>query len=341
MESFSALLFPTSYLKRGMARRLAMVFSSVICLTPTEDQELSPCAGQFTGMPEVRCITPIPLGDKDLERFKRFLKDMEEWASQVGVGTDLSAQTLISALQMGKAESMQELIGTIKGEKEDDVLLTARLFLQLALEFDRKEDELGAELEEVSRKTDMLAALVGVQSDIAISGDQVQYIRPLDRAKERMKAWAILAGRYTDEDLGCWPVGESVSVKDLVDEAYGALEDKAQPEELLNLSLDIKGHDSVSLSENTRLGDLWNSLLRMILKTAPAASIEDVRHIASELQGTWETTVGRVSNGPVLNLTLYRGRALEEIIQKAAGLRRPFEPRGLWPTGLEAAFFLL
>ncbi len=340
MDSFSGLLFPTTYLKQDTARRLALVFPSLTCLTPTEDPELSPCTGRFADTPEVRCITPVPLGDEDLGRFKRFLKDMEEWARQVGVGTDLSAQTLISALQLDKAESMQELICTIKGKGEEDVVLTARLFLQLALEFDRKEDELGVELEEVSRKTDMLSALVGVESRAAASSDQVQYVRPLDRPKERLKAWAILASRYTGEDLGCLPVGESVSVKDLMDEAYGGIE-KVQPEELLNLSLAMKGRDAAPPLRDSRLGDLWDSLLRAILKAASAESADAIRGIAGELQEAWDGMVGKASNGPVMNLTLYKGRPLEEVVQRAAGMQVPPGFKGLWPTGLEAAFFLL
>jgi hypothetical protein len=51
--------------------------------------------------------------------------------------------------------------------------------------------------------------------------------------------------KYTD--TGPWPIGESITVKDLVDEAYEALQPREAPVDLLDLVLPL---DPISNQEN-------------------------------------------------------------------------------------------
>ena len=201
--------------------------------------------------------------------------------------------------------------------------MDARIFLQLSLDLDRRNDELQTDLDELTIHEDKLKSILQDPGELTDSQGSPKVphspiIEPLLMAKERLRAWALLWQKYTDQ--GPWPIGESITVKDLVDEAYEALQPREAPVDLLDLVL--------PLDPNIKPGesDKINNGLAFLINAISNTTIQNIREngeiqeLSEEVQQNWEKASRNQIPGPTLNLTLYPERTWKEVLLKAAGL---------------------
>ncbi|MDL1961505.1 MAG: hypothetical protein LWX01_07375 [Deltaproteobacteria bacterium] len=299
--------------------RIEQVFSKLTLLVPTEDINLSPPS--IGCSMEIEATAPAPLGDR-LGWFTDLISNWKSWAEEMGLGEKIPAYTLIHAAE-GEEESLQEILNTLRGTEVPDPLLDARIFLRLSLDLDRRNDELQTDLDEMAVHEDKLKSilqdpgeLTGSQSAPKVPHSPI--IEPLLMVKERLRAWALLWQKYTDQ--GPWPIGESITVKDLVDEAYEALQPREAPVDLLNLVLPLD--PNIKPVESDQINNGLTSLINAISNTTIQNMKEDreIQELSKDVQESWNKANRNQIPGPTLNLTIYPERTWKEVLLKAAGL---------------------
>jgi hypothetical protein len=162
-------------------------------------------------------------------------------------------------------------------------------------------------------------------------------IKPLLMAKERLRAWALLWQKYTDP--GPWPIGESITVKDLVDKAYEALQPRDAPVDLLDLVLPLD--PNIRPGESDKINNGLTSLIKAISNTTIQNISEngEIQELSEEIQQTWDKANKNQIPGPTLNLTLYPKRTWKEVFLKAANLKLKQEAQN--PTATTGWSFFL
>ena len=323
MDKLHGLLYPTCYLRQDTMLRLAQVFSKLTLLIPTEDtQKISPYHPSSNCPMEIEAIAPAPLGER-LEWFTGLINNWESWAKQMGLGQKIPASTLMSAAAgKEREESIQTILNTLKKSTEaTDPFLNAQIFLQLALDLDRQEDELHTDLGKLAVQEDRLKLILQGPGKLTDSPRPIEYspmIVPLVMAKERLKAWTMLWQKFTDKRL--WPIGESIALKDLIDSAYGTLQPSAFPIDLLELALPL---DPNIRSEES---DEISNMLTVLVDAIPNATIHDmnkdekIQELAREIEEKWEEATKDQITGPKLTLTLYPQETWSEVLSKATNL---------------------
>ncbi|NIA08272.1 MAG: hypothetical protein GWP10_00485 [Nitrospiraceae bacterium] len=325
MDKLHGLLYPTCYLRQGTMLRLAQVFSRLILLIPTEDTHILPYRPLDNCPMEIEPIAPVPMGDR-LGWFADLISNWKFWAKEMGLGKKISAFTLMSAAaDKQEEESVQTILSAIKKDvKATDPLLNAQIFLQLALDLDRREDELHIDLDRLAVQEDRLKLILQGPERPTKSPGSIELdpmIAPLSMARERLKAWTVLWQKFTDKRS--WPIGESVASKDLLDTVYGGLQPKVLPIDLLDLALppdpDIRPGESEEIC----------NMLTAIIDAIPKATIQDIngegkiQELVREIGQKWEKFTGSQAPGPRLKLTVYPQKTWEEVLLKANNL----EPR--------------
>jgi hypothetical protein len=319
MNILHGLLYPASYLRRNTMLRLEQVFSKLTLLVPTEDINLPPPS--IGCSMEIEATAPAPLGDR-LGWFTGLITNWKSWAEEIGLGEKIPASTLIRAAE-GEEESLQGILNTLRGAEVPDPLLDARIFLQLSLDLDRRNDELQTDLDELAVHEDKLKSILQEPGELTDSrsspkGPYSPIIEPLLMAKERLRAWAWLWQKYTGK--GPWPIGESITVKDLVDEAYEALRPREAPVDLLDLVLPLD--PNIKPGKSDKISNGLNSLVNAISNTTIQNMSEngEIQKLSEEIQQTWDKANRSQIPGPTLNLTLYPDRTWKEVLLKATGL---------------------
>jgi len=322
MDKLHGLLYPTCYLRQDTMLRLAQVFSKLTLLIPTEDTQISPYHPLSNSPMEIEVITPAPLGER-LGWFTDLISNWESWAKQMGLGQKIPASTLMSAATgKEREESIQTILNTLKKSTEaTDPFLNAQIFLQLALDLDRQEDELRTDLCKLAAQEDRLKLILQGPGKLTDSPRPIKYspmIVPLVMAKERLKAWAMLWQKFTDK--GPWPIGESIALKDLLDSAYGTLQPSVFPIDLLDLALpldpDIRPGESDEIS----------NILTILIDAIPNATIQDINEgekiqkLVREISQKWEEASKSQILGPRLTLTLYPRKTWGEVLSKTTNL---------------------
>jgi len=325
MNNLHGLLYPASYLRRDTMLRLNQVFSKLTLLLPTENfTSLSPISN--TCSMEIEANVPIPLGDK-LGWFTEIVNNWNSWAKEMGLGEKIPASTLLSAAK-GEEESLQGILKKLKGDEVSDPLLDAQIFQQLSLDLDRRNDEVQTELNRMTIHEDKLKSILEDPLETTGSSDGFQklyspIIKPLLRAKERLRAWALLWQKYTDPEP--WPIGESIALKDLIDKSYEALQPREAPAEILDLVLPLDPNIRPGKSEKFING--LNSLVQTTSNTTIKnfSKTTEIEKLAKEISQSWDKITENQAHGPTLHLTIYPKRTWNEIFLKAAGLKLEHE----------------
>jgi hypothetical protein len=339
MNILHGLLYPASYLRRDTMLRLDQVFSKLTLLIPTEDDiNLAPPSSSY--FMEIEATAPAPLGDR-LGWFDDLITNWKSWAEEMGLGEKIPASTLIRAAE-GKEESLQGILNTLKGTEIPDPLLDARIFLRLSSDLDRHNDELQTDLDEMAIHEDKLKSILKDPGELTDSQGYTKdpyspVIEPLLMAKERLRAWTLLWQKYSDQ--GPWPIGESITVKDLVDEAYEALQPREAPVDLLNLVLPLD--PNIKPGESDKINDGLTSLINAISNTTIQNIRENgkIQELSKEVQESWNKANSNKIPGPTLNLTIYPERTWKGVLLKAAGLE--LEKKGRDSTTITGWSFFL
>jgi len=320
MNILHGLLYPASYLRRNTMLRLYQVFSKLTLLVPTEeDINLPPPSSSYSM--EIEIVAPAPLGDR-LGWFTGLITNWKSWAEEMGLGEKIPASTLIRAAA-GKEESLQGILNTLRGTEIPDPLMDARIFLRLSLDLDRRNDQLQTDLDELTIHEGKLKSilqdpwkLTDSQGSPKIPHSPV--IEPLLMAKERLRAWVLLWQKYTGQ--GPWPIGESITVKDLVDNAYEALQPKEAPVDLLNLVLPLD--PNIKPGKSDKINNGLASLISAISDTTIQNMKKDgvMQELSKDVQESWNKASRNQIPGPTLNLTVYPERTWKKLLSKAAGL---------------------
>jgi hypothetical protein len=339
MNILHGLLYPASYLSRDTMLRLGQVFSKLTLLVPTEeDVNISPPSSNCSM--EIEATAPAPLGDR-LGWFTGLISNWKSWAEEMGLGEKIPASTLILAAK-GEEESLQGILNTLRGTEVPDPLLDARIFLQLSLDLDRRNDELQTDFDKMVIHEDKLKSILQDPGELTDSQGPPKdpyspIIEPLLMAKERLRAWALLWQKYTDPRP--WPIGESITVKDLVDKAYEALQPREAPVDLLDLVLPLD--PNIKPGESDKINNGLTSLIKAISNTTIQNISEngDIRELSEEIKESWDKGNKNQIPGPTLNLTLYPKRTWKEIFSKAADLELDQEGQNSTET-IGWSFFL-
>ena len=238
------------------------------------------------------------------------------------MGEKIPASTLILAAK-GEEESLQGILNTLRGTEVPDPLLDAQIFLRLSLDLDRRNDELQTDLDEMVIHEDRLKSILQdpveqTDSQGSSKNPHSPIIKPLLMAKERLSAWALLWQKYTDS--GPWPIGESITVKDLVDNAYEALQPREAPVDLLDLVLPLD--PNIKPGESDKINNGLTSLIKAISNTTIQNMSDngDIQELSEEIKEYWGKTNKNQFPGPTMNLTLYPKRTWNEVFSKAAHL---------------------
>jgi len=270
---------------------------------------------------EIEIVAPAPLGDR-LGWFTGLITNWKSWAEEMGLGEKIPASTLIRAAA-GKEESLQGILNTLRGTEIPDPLMDARIFLRLSLDLDRRNDQLQTDLDELTIHEGKLKSilqdpwkLTDSQGSPKIPHSPV--IEPLLMAKERLRAWVLLWQKYTGQ--GPWPIGESITVKDLVDNAYEALQPKEAPVDLLNLVLPLD--PNIKPGKSDKINNGLASLISAISDTTIQNMKKDgvMQELSKDVQESWNKASRNQIPGPTLNLTVYPERTWKKLLSKAAGL---------------------
>jgi hypothetical protein len=320
VDTPNGLLYPASYLSKENGLRLAQLFREFTLLAPAED-EPQPYPASISDHVEVTVAVPAPLGDR-LASFNRIIKDWHAWARDMGLGRDTSPEIFLQSASLERNESITEIISSLKGPAAEDPLLDARLFLRLAADLDRKEDELSAELAQLEIQQGSLRSILQgpdagepTQSSSERTGNAM--IQPISRPKERLRAWARLWRE--DRIPGLWPVGESISIKDMMDQAYEALEPGQPASELLRLPLPL--NHNIRPGHQEQLTEALSELMKALSHKSDhdAGPNSDTARAADNVALLWAETVQRLPTGPTIGLTVYPKRTWEEVMLKAVG----------------------
>ena len=326
MSAVSALLYPSCYLKYKAAAASSLFLGQVFVLAPSEDSVGLITEAQEVGSMRISPLPAHPLGDK-LEDFKNGLKALEAWGEQVGLGGDIGFETLYSALQNSENEDIQGIIGAIKGSKKEDILMASRFFLRLSMEADRRMDMLEQELERVEKDESRISELVGgIKAEGGKQAAGACFIEPLNRPRERLRAWArtFFTGGSAEE---CWPLGESIAVKDLMDSAYESLSGGGSPLDVVVFSL--PPHPARLCREETAsaVRPLFARLLEVLSgitgsELTGITGNDEVLSLIRDIQTAMETKcgAGSLEGGARMAVTVYPDHSWQEVLLKAAGL---------------------
>lgn len=329
MIGVKGLLYPVCFLKNKEAYCASIFLSEMTVVAPSEDSIDHICQKKEIDSMKISSIVPAPLGDK-LEEFKNGLKALKKWGEQMDLGKTVGFETLYSSLSQKEHEDIQSIMSVIKGEDEKDLMMMSRLFLRLSIDTDRQMDDLEEELERVEGEASKISELVDGQESMAKTAESKvkNLIEPLDRARERLKAWARLLfaseSRYRFE---CWPVGVSISVKDLMDSAYESISKGKSCMELAQFSLPLNLKRVCQGEMPVRIKALFSQLLDQVSsnltweKARLIKESEDVQAICQEINNVLDNSCSTTDQeGLKMMITLYPDYPWENVAIKAAQL---------------------
>ncbi len=345
------LIFPVNYLRHTTVTTLSLFFSSVNVISPTDDPELSPVKAPEISTPlYIHRITPAPLQKK--KRFRKILQQMRTWGEQMGLDNRTVAESVHTEAFQPASESITGILSSIKQKKESDPLLQTRVFLQIALENDMQDDLLALEIKKLEKKKQRLAEIMGdelPEEDTGISRPMEQShsdlygIKMLNMPERRMEAWMRLANRYDDTPLDTWPLGESIAIKDIMDRAYEKASGRIAIE-LLNLKLPAEINDPET---KAKLADGMSKLLDELkdeLSRHDGSTIEEnalIKNICHRIEVSVDAKEAAKRPGPTVNLTIYPGMHMDDLMPLAAGLKKRKKPPKLFSKWCYGSFYLL
>ncbi len=318
MTELPAILYPVTYPKRHVLYYLSLLFDKIHLLLPSEkdsmevpktmcDMELCPV------VPHV----PVPLGEKR-EWFQSMLRDWQQWAAQIGLGREGTDASFVEAASYAMEESLQSIIDSIKGSEKEDEDLQARIFLELALELDMREDELFADLHDFSSRQEELKSFLAGPTGFGRQGSRgaTTPVEPIPQGRKRLSSWARLYAKWNALDL-C-PVGEGINIKDYMDQAYESL--KRQPATDI-LSLDLSFCAGEKSQAHPEVRALISELLEKVCAGSTPEGNENIDELCQSIRGLWGHA--EQAHGPRLVLTAYPGVEWKMLLSIAAHLDSP------------------
>ncbi len=320
MPSTRALLYPACYPRHRSASLVSLFMEELLVLAPSEDSaEIIGQIDEINSM-HITPFLPSPLGDR-LEDFQNGLKALEAWGEQLGLGGNTGFETLYSAIETSENEAIQGIIGAIRGGgSKEDLLLASRVFLRLSIDADQRMDQLNRELERVEKDQNRISQLVeGLKDAGQAEGTRRCFIEPLNRARERLKTWTRLFFSAAESPQAFWPLGESITVKDLMDAAYESLTGGRAPLEPAALTVPVHLDEKCIGKAAEEIRHRFSGLLHMISAQEDAA---DISSLTKDIQEALETNCGPVSNDCQARIvvSMYPGYSWQDVLLKAAGL---------------------
>ncbi|HID98608.1 MAG TPA: hypothetical protein EYP57_10570 [Thermodesulfobacteriaceae bacterium] len=317
MKSLRGLLYPAGFVHHNTLIHLARFFSALTVLVPTEEADDGKYCSETDVPVVVNAVAPAPLGDR-IEEFNSMIRTWEGWAGDLGLGRDDASSALLDSTIRDMESSVQSILQSLKGPEKTDPLMEARFFLKLALEYDRRQDSLAMELAALSGKESRIDSIMkGPETAPLERSARVPQsssrIEPLHRARQRMKAWTVLWKELTD--TGLCPVGETIEVKDMLDQAYELLEDGSSVVDLLTLPLPLDPSAGPVDDSGETMDSLIN-LVRLILEAGryDVSGESEINRLADRIAWQWNNRLQAQETGPVLSLVLYPGRSWEEVL---------------------------
>ncbi|MEW5949585.1 MAG: hypothetical protein AB1711_09290 [Thermodesulfobacteriota bacterium] len=141
-EPLPALYFPFTYIREGLLKSVLFFFDSLVLYQPSEWQP-SPLYPELVRSGLLRLETPLPAGP-ELPALKRRVREILSWGDFVFRSGQLGYLKHIKESGTGM-EGYGEIMAALRGEElvppAFDELSAIRLFLHLAQEHDRQEDE--------------------------------------------------------------------------------------------------------------------------------------------------------------------------------------------------------
>ncbi|GEM_PF-6264775 len=337
-------LYPVCYAKLRTRALLApfcnkvqvLAASSGLPVTLQEEESLKK-DGQGDGwgslfhhLAGVQPFVPEIFTPEQEEEFQKTFKGLRSWGDQMRIEKDFDIYYQREMTAGTSAEEIQELASRIKGGREQDTLFDARLFLTLSQEADMQQDQVDMELFHVDMEAGRLRELVDGDENMAgylAAGLLPQMMTPLPRARERLRAWAILACAsgiaFEADGAVCLPLGESIAVKDLMDMAYESMSGKSGLD-IIELPLSIKQRDLEAIPEDVR-----EMFTRVLDKMGKAGAMDANSATAllddEDIRALREWAGARIRSGAAdarLVVTIYPDQGFRNVLIHAAGLER-------------------
>ncbi len=322
MSSTRAFLYPSCYPRHRSASLASIFLAELLVLAPSEDSvEVMGQELEINSM-RVKPVLASPLGDR-LDDFKNGLKALEAWGEQLGLGGNTGFETLYSAIETSENEDIQGIIGAIRGGKKEDMIMASRVFLRLSMDADQRMDQLDRELERVEEDQDKISQLVeGLKEAEAGKGPRGCFIEPLNRPRERLKAWTRIFFSGSSQE-SFWPLGESIAIKDLMDAAYESLSGGRAPLETAAIEIPFHTDSQCAQVGASEIRPLFAKLLELISRERDASGQDkEVSALSEDIQRAVEKNCGTASHGcqARMVISLYPGHSWQDVLLKAAGL---------------------
>ncbi len=344
MEKSKTILYPRCFVKRKTGLFMAPFFEELVVLSPSEADSTKIDTALFEDKYALK-VTPWIARENDMvsEELAQGIKALTEWGEQIGLGQSVSFETLYSALSSSQNSEMQSVIQALKGGKKEDRLTAALAFLSLSVEADKREDDLELELERVEERAKSISRLVEDETILPEAQESYYYVRPLNKAMERMKAWARLA--FSEPHIpGAWPVGETIAVKDLVDAAYESLSGGKTVLDVMSVYIPAEEEKLSDKDLIFRSRTIFKDILALLQNTCDDQSFKDgpeFKELVNALAESLDSRRWEEVRGPRLVLSIYPGFPWQELVLKAAKIdKEEFELKE-HQRKLCASFFIL
>lgn len=314
-----AILYPRCIVKKRIGLFLAPFFEELFVIAPSESGAEKIALYSKDIPVDVKPLVPSPLGE-DSEKFDSNIKALEIWAQQMGLGESGNFESFYSALANAPDQEVKEVMKAIKGEEDNEIKMATRIFLALSIDADIREDELEEEMELIEKKTKRLTQLVNDEESILEEKEAAsKFVAPINRAKERLCAWAQFAFEEGDFIGDIWPVGESVVIKDHIDVAFEGLK-KRSSNQIFEIVLPSKEFikNNQDIFEKTR--PIFKQILSRLDSKFNQDVLSEVIKLKDELQEYLLKGSKKQRGEAKLVLSYYEDTSLQSIINSACKL---------------------
>ncbi len=339
-----ALIYPRCFVKKKIGSLLSLFFKEIMVLCPTEmdmDKIGGPYFKDFSL--QITPWIPNPMGKEAAKDLEAGIKALTTWGEQLGLGQNVSFETIYSALSASQDSEVQAVMDALKGKNRQDLITAARAFLSLSLESDKREDELDTEIEKVEKQAQKISQLVEDSTLLPEAEAPIYFVKSVSKARERLRAWVRLAFSRGSVPVA-WPIGESIDVKDLMDSAYESLSGGISALDVLDVYLPLE--EKVLRDENLifKTRSIFSDILSLMTDTChgPALTADkEFFDLSKALADAVDSPKWEQAKGPRLVLSLYPGYSWQQIMVQAAKVKEEEILLTEDETQICASFFIL
>ncbi len=338
MKDLRALLYPRCFLKKKTGSFISLFFKELIVIVPSEaDKEKKDAAYFHDFFLELHTILAGATGGVGPDELERGVRALTRWGEQLGLGQSVNFETFYSALSSSQDSEVSSVMQAFKGEKKEDKFLAAMAFLALSAEADKREDELELELEKVENRAKRISELVEEESILPEKRESFYYIQPLNRARERMRAWARVA--LSERDLpNAYPLGESIAVKDLMDAAFESLSGGKPVLDVFTFYIPLDEDIRRDRAMISKARAIFSEMLEALGDTcnhSPYKPSGEFLELSNALSATLDSNRWEKAQGPRIVLSIYPGFSWRQIMLAAANMEGE---EGIGATGVSDSF---